>query len=207
MPKIAFVLRICVFVAHYLDEEYIGDKAVASNLYGEFECVRYYYDEGGCCHELDYDFICTKPEGCKTGDGRKYPKSEITASIDDLDIGNGELYSEDGRKEKPALHIAFDGDGVAEAVGLHDRDDPACNQKYCQKYRFYEELIKERRLRLCGKKLSDKLKYIDRTDLGNPQIRNNFEFAWEDRRAIIAGITPIDLECQWREKCIDSGVN
>ena len=66
-------------------------NTIVSNNYGEFECYPLYSEasykmpDEGCPGEDFYsrpmvvvkrDFICTRDEGCKTSDGRVYPKSE-----------------------------------------------------------------------------------------------------------------------------------
>ena len=90
------------------DEPGFDSYTIVSNHYGEFECYPIYteeYYEGpeeGCPGEDYYhrpyvvtkrNFICTREEGCKTGDGKVYPKSADVNKIGSYSFYSAHDYS------------------------------------------------------------------------------------------------------------------
>ena len=119
------------------DYGYIYDGAIDSNDYGEFMCVHYEKQEG--CGGMDaFDFICTKDNGCKTADGRAYPKSENL-----FDDPSNYGYEYDIYNSTPELHIA-------------DASDKTYDFDYAEKLR--EHYLKEN----CGNKLPETLTIRER---------------------------------------------
>ena len=164
-------------------------QVVASNNYGEFECTAQIDHHTECdpselydleeCPPWDYynDLICTREEGCKTGDGREYPKTQT--SYDDEQTSSDEY---DNYKNRDNLHIASENDKHIDDI--------------------YVELIEEYYLtKNYGKKLPDELKYLKRggaesVRLNEGELVNNLNH--KENRLSFRG---------WlRETCHDHGV-
>ena len=201
------------FCGGFPDKGYIDEGAVASNLYGEFECVRYYFQEG-CNEDYSYDFICKREDGCKTGDGRKYPFSDIISGINNLTQITGDDYL---NEDMPELHIAFDGNDVAESVNLYldsNMDEDIENRN---KYLPYENVIKEPYLDKCGAKLPENLRYMVRSDLSVlPSELKSVDLEDSGYEIDVSPsycenywsrvVAPRDPECKLRKACNDAGV-
>ena len=129
------IIDIC-FCADPKDGEYFKSN-IASNNYGEFECVTYEGEQRCDGSRIVYhDLLCTRPKGCKTGDGKKYKKS-IDPFVDDAPYIT--------YMEHNDLHIGY-------------------SDKY-ENIDYYERLVRERYLiDNCGKKLPKNLEILDRSD-------------------------------------------
>lgn len=170
-----------------LDKGFISENAIASNLYGEFKCIRYYHEPPAfeCCYEANYDFICTHPDGCTTGDGNKYPLTDTDVDYFDED-NNTALLIYDGTQR------------------VHDSD-----------FEEYESLLEHHRLNKCGKEPSENLKYMDRSKLLKQTTELVFmdEFDsyshvndYNPEMLLEENLSQSDLDCELREKCNDSSV-
>ena len=192
------------FCGAYPGMGFIDADAFASNLYGEFECVRYYEQESCFPPTVGYDFICTRPEGCKTGDGHSYPMT------DQSNFGSGYGYDDN-------LHIARPGVD-SERVDMHpDPNSTACGSKdSISKYSSYELILRDNRLIDCGKELPKNLKIIKRMDISDLQSESEYDYddlnqydfcnSNSDYSDIDDIRTPSDLACDMRMLCNDSGV-
>ena len=137
------IIDTCICGAHPDDGGYFDSNTIASNNYGEFECVAYEFEEG-CGKDVYHDLLCTRDKGCKTGDGEKYKKS-INPFADD------DPYST--YRDNDDLHI-----------GYSDKDDDID---------YYERLVRERYLiDNCGKKLPKNLEILDRGEGGDRSYRD-----------------------------------
>ena len=128
------IIDLC-FCGAYPEQGYFDHEVIASNNYGEFECVT--TDQGADSDgTIDYDFgiICNRDEGCKTAKGDEFPKAEdLPSSLYDPDA---EVYVQN-----------YDSDLYYHARERLNHYD-------------YEGLIKENYLRnYCGKKLRDAISF------------------------------------------------
>ncbi|MBQ9818364.1 MAG: hypothetical protein IJM59_13000 [Proteobacteria bacterium] len=207
--KNSVCIKDTCFCGAFPEKGYIDKGAVASNHYGEFECVRYYFQEG-CNEEYHYDYICKRSEGCKTGDGRQYPFSDINADGHDLD---GWDYI---NEEMSELHLASKsvGDEFVDLYDVSNLDEDIASR---EKYLPYENVIREPYIQKCGAKLPENLKYMVRSDLSvlpsalkyvdlddtgyeidpSPSYCENY---WSKV------VTPREPECNLRKACNDIGV-
>ncbi len=134
--KGSYCIKDMCFCGAYPDEGYF-ENTIASNDYGEFECMKEEYHEGGGCggeeHFFHY-FICSRDNGCETADGRKYSK---TKDFDD-----------DPRMNDEVNEITRSGD-------------------YATKDEYEEIIRERFLTKTCGPKLPEDLKYMKREGSGS----------------------------------------
>ncbi len=149
--KGSYCIKDMCFCGAKPDEGYFEKNTIASNDYGEFECVEYAYDAYGCGDDHYWHFfICNNDDGCKTADGRNYPKTK------DMD-------------EPP---VDFD------LLELSDEIEKIASPDDYEIENEYDEMIRERFLRNnCGPKLPEDLKYMERDGAvtGDPSPNNDQE--------------------------------
>ena len=186
------------FCGAYLNKGFIDERAVVSNSYGEFECVRYYYEEQ--CNsntEQSYNFLCRRPEGCKTTDGREYPLTDLSMISNSL-IHDNPLHDMVLINDVPEfydnLKIAIWPDDWEISAKMHDQ---------------YETLIKTLRLNNCGESLNENLKYMFRYDSSefiesvDESVNDYSDSNFTDSDNFIVSS---DIECDLRKACNDNGI-
>ena len=223
------------FCGAFLEKGFIDNHAIESNSYGEFECARYISYEQCTIFRTEYNFICTRSEGCKTGDGRKFPiidQSVLNHYGDkegDMYKASSEFYLiyEEAYKNSFSKNVEFNDDliltdGTYEKVEYNGDKVTLYADDYndyigkSKKLIDYEDLIRKRRLNNCGKSLSDNLKcrifdYHKSEDLNDQNCRKLVNKLYSDRLdryyyRVEDFEVPSDLECDLRTVCNDSGV-
>lgn len=189
--KGSYCIKDMCFCGANPDEGYFEENTIASNDYGEFECKTFEPDNYGCGEQehVYHYFICNNDNGCKTADGRKYPKTPETIDMD-YDL----LYD---------LFVHHNFDDETEKIVPNPSGELICwkTSKYgetseydCGVYKEYESMIRERYLnKNCGPKLPADLEFMKREGAGT------YAPCWS---------TPSgnDLACRLRQKCNDIGV-
>ena len=201
------------FCGAFLEKGFIDDHAIVSNSYGEFECARFITEDECTVFDTDYDFICTRSEGCKIKDGRVFPFMNLSKiepySFNGMylipystDLFYDYIYDIDDTVNTDNTNKHFispSHSGHSEIVVSRNRNE----------FVLYEDLIREHRLNTCEEPLPTNLKYLDRSFpeeiLDYNDIRDYVEL--DNRFELIDDFeVPSDLECDTRISCNVIGV-
>ena len=218
--KNSVCIKDMCFCGAFLNKGFIDENAIVSNLYGEFECARYVSDEQCTIYRVEYNFVCTRNEGCKTGDGREFPFFEPKKSYlsKDMYVTN-ESFEFIYDDEHPILlrdtykTVAYDyekftygldnytfyGDDYYPYNISKERVEKLKNDS--SNFIPYKDLLKEHRLNNCGKPLPENLKI-------RPDVSSSLADFKLDRYYLSVEDfeVPSDLECDLRKSCNDSVV-
>ena len=216
------------FCGAFLEKGFIDNNAIVSNLYGEFECARYVSYEQCTIYRTEYNFICTRNGGCKTGDGRHFPLMDLSALKSFKSSYNAygmyvssrsffyvyrEMYEKDFPKDVDLDDDLILNDNTYEKVEYGSdkltfyADDPTAAKS--NRFVSYEDLIRESHLNNCGKSLPENLKfkqndlYVNYKTLVDKQSSDDadrYYYNVEDFEI------SSDFECDLRKSCNDRGV-
>ena len=139
----SYCIKDMCFCGAKPDKGYFEENTIASNDYGEFECMEYADDVYECSIvHYWYFFICNNDDGCKTADGRKYPKTKTDEPpVQYNDFQELEWSDEIEKIARPGDYSIIESE--------------------------YDEIIRERFLREnCGPELPEDIKYMEHYGAG-----------------------------------------
>ena len=161
----------------------------------------------------NYDFICTRNDGCKVLNGPKFPSMDMSAINNTgytYSLNNSDMYLIFDDSYLLYDKFGIDDDTQSTLFSGNSYNIVSQNREH---FVLYEDIIREHRLNTCGKPLPENLKYLDRSfseeeDLefmDYNDIRDYVEldnaFMW-----IVDFEVPSDLECDTRMSCNVIGV-